>query len=324
MTWSAIAALVVGPAHAVVSWFFFSRRRHGAGWALGWLAATLAAVLLQDVWAVQVGFWAAVVVWEAWWLSLRPQIDRDWAPDVARQSTGIIAGGRLVMHDVRNFVWRGEEDHLERWETRSYDINKLESLDLFAVYWTIEGIAHLIMSFGFGEEGRLAFSIEIRRERGEPWSGIRGAFKVFELVTIAADERDVLGVRAGVRGEDVRIYRLRTTAEFRKKLLAQYVADCNLLAKEPRFFHTFWTNCTTQVVRMARAAGWRLPFDWRMIASGHVPDYLYKVGLLDRRVSFAELRGQASVSEKVRAAGYGAGFSQKIREGVPRPEDEAG
>lgn len=321
MVWVVIAAVVVGAAHAVSSYFFFSRRRHGISWAAGWIAATIAVVVWRDVAAVQAAFWAAALAWEAWWLSLRPRIDRDWAPDVARQATGEIAGGRLVMHDVRSFVWRGEEDYDERWETRSYDINKLESVDLFAVYWTIEGIAHLIISFGFGEQGRLAFSIEIRRERSEPWSGVRGIFKVFELVTIAADERDVIGVRAGVRREDVRLYRLRSTPEFRRRLLAAYVADCNLLARRPRFFHTFLTNCTTQVIRLVRAAGWRMPLDWRMIVSGYLPGYLYRVGLLDERVGFPGLRAAASVSAKARAAGYGAGFSQKIREGVPRPLD---
>lgn len=313
-----VAVVLVGALLAVTSFFYFSRKRAGATWAAGWAALTAVTLLRGDAAALGL-FWAAVAVWQAWWMSLRPRLDRDWAPDVARQTTGLIAGDRLVMKDVRNFDWRAEDDATERWETRSYDLAALETVDLFASYWTIESIAHLIVSFGFAGQGQLAFSIEIRRERGEPWSAFGGLFKMFELVTIAADERDVVRVRTAFRGEDVRLYRLRTTAEFRRRLLAAYVADCNRLANEPRFFHTFLTNCTTQVIRLARAAGQSLPLDWRMIASGHLPRYLHAVGLLAPG-GFAGLRASASVGERARAAGDAADFSARIREGVPRPD----
>lgn len=316
----AIAAVGIGLFHAVASWFFFSRRGAGVVWGLAWLAATAALVVLRGEPAAQLAFWAAAAAWEVWWISIAPQADRPWAVDVARQTTATIADGRLIVRDVRDFVWRAEDDVDARWTTRSYTLGKLESVDLFASYWTIGAIAHLIVSFGFGDEGRLAFSIEIRREQDEPWSGVGGFFKVFELVTIAAEERDVVGVRAALRGEDLRLYRLRSTPEFRRRLLAAYVADCNRLADEPRFFHTFWTNCTTQVIRMMIAAGGRLPLDWRMIVSGYLPDYLYKVGLLDDRVPFTELRARGAVSAKARAVRDGEGFSEKIRDGVPTPE----
>jgi hypothetical protein len=316
-TWLQVLVVLVGALLAVTSFFFFSRKRAGVVWAAGWGVVTIAAVVLHG-WGPQVVFWAAVAVWQVWWVSLRPRLDRDWAPDVARQATGLIAGDRLVMHDVRNFDWRAEDDATERWETRSYDLAALESVDLFASYWTIESIAHLIVSFGFAGQGQLAFSIEIRRQRGEPWSAFGGLFKMFELVTVAADERDVVRVRTAVRGEDVRLYRLRTTPEFRRRLLAAYVADCNRLASEPRYFHTFLTNCTTQVVRLVRAAGQSLPLDWRMIASGYLPRYLHAVGLLAPG-AFAGLRARASVGERARAAGDVEDFSVRIREGVPRP-----
>lgn len=312
-----VLVLLVGALHGVASVFFFSRRRWGAFWATAWAGLTIAA--LAGGWPLTAVFWGAVAVWQVWWMSLKPRLDRDWAVELARQATGEIAQDRLTMRDVRDFRWRGEEDFDERWETRTYDLERLETLDLFASYWTSPAIAHLIVSFGFAEQGQLAFSIEIRRERGEPWSGVGGLFKVFELVTIAADERDVVRVRTDVRGEDVRLYRLRSTPALRRNLLAAYVADCNRLARAPRFFHTFFTNCTTQVVRLVRAAGGRLPLDWRMIASGYIPNYLHKIGLLADR-PFVVLHLLAAISAQARAAGDGPGFSAEIRAGVPAPE----
>lgn len=311
-----ILAVFVGAFHAVASFFYFSRGRWSAVWAALWTALTVAAVLDERV---MPWLWAAVFGWQVWWMTLRPRLDRDWAPDVARQTTAQIADGRLTVRDVRDFRWRSDDDYDVRWETRSYEIEKLESIDLFTSYWSSPAIAHVIVSFGFGAQGRLAFSIEIRRRRGEPWSGFGGFFKVFELVTIAADERDVVAVRTNVRGEDVRLYRMRSTPAFRRRLLAAYVDDCNRLAREPRFFHTILTNCTTQVIRMARAAGEALPFDWRMIVSGYIPDYLHRVGLLDPR-PFTLLRTLAAISGQARAYGDGPGFSAVIREGVPAPD----
>ena len=76
-----------------------------------------------------------------------------------------------------------------------------------------ETIAHTIVSFGFDDGSRLAFSIETRKESRESYSSIAGFFQQYELSIIAADERDVVRVRSNIRGGDVRIYRLRMTPE---------------------------------------------------------------------------------------------------------------
>ena len=44
-----------------------------------------------------------------------------------------------------------------------------DSLDLIAVYWMGDAVAHTIVSFGFEGE-HIAISIEIRKERGESFS----------------------------------------------------------------------------------------------------------------------------------------------------------
>ena len=41
------------------------------------------------------------------------------------------------------------------------------------------------------------------------------------------------------------------------------------------------TNCTTTVVKMMRAVGDMMPFDWRLIVNGYLPDYAYDHGALD-------------------------------------------
>ena len=123
----------------------------------------------------------------AWWASIHPSNDKDWAAAVAHGVTGSLNGDRLTVENVRNFSWDSETDFVERWEQRTYDLSKLRSLDLYLVYWMGPAIAHTIMSFGFQDGRYLDFSIEVRRTRNDEYSAIAGFFKTNELVYIGAD-----------------------------------------------------------------------------------------------------------------------------------------
>ena len=130
-----------------------------------------------------------------WWSTILPSNDRDFAPDVAHGVTGIVQGDELTLKNVRNFSWASPTDFTENWETRSYDLSKVESADFYLVYFMGPLIAHSMVSFGFADGRHLMFSIEIRKQRGEAFSAIAGFFKRYELVFLAADERDFLFLR---------------------------------------------------------------------------------------------------------------------------------
>jgi Domain of unknown function (DUF4105) len=251
------------------------------------------------------------------WASLTPSNDRAWADDVAQTATGTVEGDRLMVQNVRNFLWRTETDFDPRWETRNYDLNGLSGVDLIVSYWSREPIAHIIVSFGFSDGQHLAFSIEIRKEKTETYSALAGFFRAYELAFVAADERDVVGVRTNVRGEDVRIYRLRMAPARARSLLLEYIREANDLSREPRFYNSLTTNCSTQVFRIVRALRPDLPLDYRILLAGYVPDYVYDRGGLDTSMSFAALRDSSHIRGK--ANSVDPDFSLKIREGVPAP-----
>src|SRR6202012_4136312 len=119
-------------------------------------------------------------------------------------------------------------------EVRDYRLSRVSNVDLILSYWGCEAVAHLIVSFGFENGDRLDFSIETRKQRDEAYSTIAGFFKQYELAIVAADERDVVRVRSNVRGEDVRIYRLRMPPRYAQALLREYVAEANDVARAPR------------------------------------------------------------------------------------------
>jgi Domain of unknown function (DUF4105) len=291
-----------------------------------WLGLTITVLLALyrgHAGAALLGFAAAFIGMLLWWHTLKPSNQKAWADDVARAATGEVAGEQVTLHGVRNFEWHTLKDYTVRWETRSYDLNKLESLDMITSYWAGPAIAHVMFSFGFADGQQLVFSVEIRRERGEKFNELGGFFKEFDLSVIAADERDIVRVRTNVRGEDDYLYRIRLPRADMRALLLAYVAQMNELARQPRFYNTITVNCTTLVYHMMQRIVGGLPFSYRLLLTGYLPQYVYAVGGLDTRYSLAQLRQLGRITERAKQADASPLFSQDIRRGIP-PLEPAG
>ncbi len=249
----------------------------------------------------------------AWWGTLAPSSDRVWADDVARMTHGSAVGNLATLQNVRNFDWRTETDYTARWETRRYDLDRLVSVDLFLSYWGSPAIAHTLVSFGFDDGEQVVFSVEIRKERNEAFSTIGGFFKQFEMSVVAADERDIVRVRTSARGEQVFLYNIDMPVPAMRELFLSYVETANDLVRKPRYYNTVTANCTTIVYRMMLAIVPGLPADYRILLSGYLPDYLYKLGALDMRYSLEELKARAYIGERAARAGDTPDFSRAIR-----------
>lgn len=311
--WGAIALFYQLPGPPVVRW------GGAALWSLAYLALLVLAFGWRQWWAA-VGLIVALGLLMVWWISIRPSNDRIWSDDVARLLSGEVSGSEVTLHNVRDFRWRSEDDRDVRWETRRYDLDKLVSADAVLSYWSSKAIAHAMISFGFEDGTHVVFSMEIRKERGEAFSEIGGFFKQFELVLIAADERDIIAVRTNVRGEDDYLYPLRMPREAMRSLFLSYVNAANGLVDEPKFYNTITSNCTTIVYRMAKRIDGALPLDIRLLLTGYLPGYLMENGALDKKLTLDQWRERGRITERARAYGDGADFSRVIREGMPRPD----
>lgn len=272
---------------------------------------------------------AAAALMAAWWQSIVPSHERDWADDVARLLEPVIDGDRVTLRNVRNFDWRDETRYTPRWETRHYDLGQLESADLILSYWMGPHIAHTLVSFGFADGRKLTFSLEIRKERHEAFSALGGFFRRFEEVLIAADERDIVRTRSNVRHEQVYLYRLHATPAQLRAVFLGYLQQAAQLRRAPAFYNTLTSNCTTVVFDLARRIAPGLPLDYRLLASGHFAQYAHDQGALAPGYPYAVLRQRGYINARALRADAGgddshAGFSRAIRAGVPGvPEREA-
>jgi uncharacterized protein DUF4105 len=266
-------------------------------------------------------FLAALLIFALGWSRIQPSNDRAFRAEEAVLSYAEIEGDRVTVHNIRNFSYRTETDFTPAYYDKTFDLRQLDSVDLVSVYWMGPDIAHIMLSFGFAGQDYLAISIEARKEQGEGYSTVDGFFRHYELFYVVGDERDVIGVRALQRNdppEDVYLYRLQGPPDAAQRLFLEYLRQINALREQPEFYNTLTTNCTSTIWMNARVNPRHVPLSWKIIVSGHVPEYLYDQGRLDTSRPFEELRRLGHVNERARAAGpTAADFSQRIREGLP-------
>ncbi len=296
-------------------------------WGVAWLLLVGCALLQKRMVPILAGGLPLMLGLWIWWASITPQADRAWADDVAQlvnltpdpQQPGIVQ-----LNNVRNFQWRSDTDYTPRWETRSYDLNQLRSVDVVLSYWMGPAIAHTLVSFGFTDGQHVVFSIEIRKEKHEQFDALAGFFKQYEMALVAADERDILAVRTNVRSEQVHLYRISMAPSSMRDLFMAYAQQAEQLRQTPRFYHTLTANCTTIVWQLARRIGQALPTDWRLLASGYLPEYLRDAGALQSPQPIEVLRAAGNMTERAQNwqrpamlddAGASADFSRHIRQG---------
>ncbi|MDD5209135.1 MAG: DUF4105 domain-containing protein [Elusimicrobiales bacterium] len=254
----------------------------------------------------------------AFWLALPPSNERDWAPDVAKLAYAEVAGSTVTLHNIRDCDYRSETDYTVRHYDRTFDLGSLRSLDLYFVDWGLPHIAHTMLSFGFGGGKYVCFSIETRKKKGEEYSSVRGFFKQYELIYVVADERDVVRLRANYRkGENVYLYRLDATPDFIRKVFLDYLQSVNSLKDRPQWYNALTANCTTDIWKHIAPYYPKAKFDWRILASGHVDEMAYELGVLDQSLPFPELKRRSLINERSKAAGADQAYSETIRRGLP-------
>ena len=311
--WGAGALYFAGPGGPTV--------RQALAMALGvvGLAAIGALFLRRWRWRAVLAFAAVLALLVGWWSTITPSNDRDWQPEVAVLPYATIQGDVVTVHNIRNFDYRTETDFTPRYYDRTFDLRRLDRVDLVAVYWMGPAVAHLFLTFGFGDD-HLAISIEARKERTEGYSSLGGFFRQYELIYIVGDERDLIRVRTNYRKdppEDVYLFRVHAPIENGRRVFLEYMRAINALRERPKFYNTLTTNCTNVILLHTRVNPGHLPYSWKILLSGYAPEYVYEAGRLDRSLPFEELKRRSLINVAAQAADQAPEFSRRIREGLP-------
>ena len=291
-----------------------------AAWALASLALVVGFSLRRWRWRSLAAFTGLFALLLAAWSAIAPTNDGPWQPENAVLAYASIDGDRITLHNIRNFDYRSDTDFTVAYYDRTFDLQQLDAVDLYAVYWMGPAIAHVFLSFGFTDGSHVAVSIEARRALGQGYSSVQGFFRQYELYYAMGDERDIVRLRTNYRRdppEDVYLYRLQGSMENGRRLFLEYLREINALKDHAEWYNTLTTNCTNTIWLNSRVNPGHLPYSWKILVSGYLPEFLYEQGKLDTRVPFAELQRRAHINALAQAADKDADFSERIRMALP-------
>lgn len=309
------------------AWIFGALYYDGPGTAAGgwnlllaflWLTSSIIiAVKLRMARLWQIRLILCCLPVYVYWLSIRPSNDRDWQDEFAETGYVEINGDTLTFHNIRNFdyIADGSETGIvtQRWETRTHHLSQLQGVDLIIDAFGGDLMAHTMLTFDFGKEGRLTLSIETRREKNESFSALGGIYKMFELQYIFGDEADLAKVRTNIRDEPLYLYRTKSSPEMSKTLLLECISAQNKLKSHPRWYNAVTHNCTTSY-RAQTPVDRRTHFDWRMLVNGQIDKMLYNKGaFVTDGLTFEELRKQALINDVATTHPEAKKFSEAIR-----------
>ena len=254
----------------------------------------------------------------AWWLNLKCSNHGDWQPDDDRTAWAEIDGDRVTIHNLRNCDYRTETDYTNCWSDRTLYLSQIRAADLFLTNWGIRFVSHPIVSFQFGDNQHVAFSIEARYKIGQSYSPILGCFRQYALIFVTADERDVIRLRTNYRkDEEVYMYRLHVRPEVARAMFLTYVTYLNKLKDHPEWYNEVTRNCTTTLNKpLAADVDNPQPWNYQFLLNGTLDELLYDRGrLVTGGLPFPELKQREHINAAAQAAGQSPDFSALIRAG---------
>jgi hypothetical protein len=204
------------------------------------------------------------------------------------------------------------------WRDRTLYLSQIRAADLFLTNWGIPFVSHPIISFQFGDNEHVAFSIEARYKAGQAYSTVLGCFRQYELIFVTADERDLIRLRTNYRkDEEVSMYRLQATREQARKMFLTCVDYLNSLKNQPQWYNEVTRNCTTTINRQLGAdVNNTQPWNYQYLLNGTLDKLLYDRGrLVTGGLPFSELKQREHINAAARGADRSTDFSVLIRAG---------
>jgi hypothetical protein len=224
----------------------------------------------------------------------------------------------VLVKNVRNYRYSPTEaDMHPGYYDRSYNLNEIKQVWYISEPFANQTYAaHTFLSFEFYNGDFLAISIEARKVIGQDYSVWKGFLRTYPLMYVAADERDVVLLRANIRKDDVYVYPVKLSSDNARLLLTDMLQRMNTLQSKPAWYNTLTDNCTSAIVyHINRITPGRLPnLSWQLLLTGYADRYAIENGLLQTDLPYQQARNIYRITTKSQAIGDAVDYSQKIRQ----------
>ncbi|HTE48348.1 MAG TPA: DUF4105 domain-containing protein [Candidatus Paceibacterota bacterium] len=258
------------------------------------------------------------LIFFVWQATRIPPLQGDWQEQLAIPSTAEFNGDLVTVKNVRNFrYFPTEQDMHADYYDKTYDLREIKK-----VWYVTEpfnentSAAHTFVSFEFNNGDFLAISIEARKTKDQVYSTWKGMLRTYPLIYIAADERDLILLRANVRKDKVYVYPVKLgKPENARLLLVGMLNKMNDLQVHPEWYNTLFSNCTSAIAKHVNniSPGRISLFSWQLWLTASADELALKHGLLDTDLSIEEARKKYSINEASLRVGDAPNYSAEIR-----------
>lgn len=260
-----------------------------------------------------------LIIFAVWQGFKKVPMQGDWQEQLSVISTAEFSGDVVTVKNVRNFRYSPtEKDMHPGYYDKTYDLTQIKKMWFVTEPFSENQLAaHTFVSFEFINGDFLAISIEARKTKDQTYSAWKGMLRTYPLVYIAADERDVLLLRANVRKDRVYVYPVKLTKpENARVLLVDMLTRMNeLVTTEPAWYNTLFANCTSAIAKHVNkiTPGRVSLFSWQLWLTASADELALKHGLLDTDLPIERAREKYSVNAASEQIGDVPNYSTEIR-----------
>jgi hypothetical protein len=249
------------------------------------------------------------------WAAQKPSNNREWAELASRTASAQIEGTKVHFKNVRNFRYAEDGTPQPAWYDETYDVAEIEEgYFLLTTFGGIEGLAHVMVSFRFKGEKYLVMSVEIRREKGEEYHPIGGAFRQFELFYVVADERDALALRTHIHKDPTWVIPMNAGPQKTGEFFMDMVQRANSLHTTPEWYNSITSSCASNLAQHYEVINQvSLPPDYRILLPGFSGELLAELDLLPEGMTVDQAMASFRVDERARTLPLDENFSRTLR-----------
>jgi hypothetical protein len=242
-----------------------------------------------------------------------PSNTRPWAKDMAILASAKIENNLITIKNIRDAKYRTVEDYDLDYYTETFDLSKITAAYLFTdPFGTLS--AHTMMGFEFSDGKKVILSVEVRREIGEWFSGIKGMLRQYEIIYVWSVETDVVKLRTNIRKDNVYMYKMDMAKKNIAKLFTEAIIRTNELYKTPEFYNTLFNNCTTNLInQLQKVYDKKIILDWKYLAPAYAEQLGIDYDLITNGKTIEEVRQSSNISPAALKCNDCQNYSESIR-----------
>lgn len=219
-----------------------------------------------------------------------PSNTRNWQTEYSLQSHAIVDGDLVTIYDIRNQTYDTNGPTSLSYYNQTFDLSQLKSLKLYVITLSdFKGIAHTFFEFEFVNSTKITVSVEARREVGEEYSIWLGMLHSFEVFYVWSPVTDSVARRQIWQKPLMISYKIKADDTILRALFLQLITDTNDLQKNPRYYNTLFSTCTSNLLDAARDVYPNLPWTISRFFPGYATEYLYNLDLIDTNLTLEKL-----------------------------------